>query len=980
MAGLSANAAVSVTVDVTPPVITATLNPVVNIHGWNKTDVMVNFQATDVLSGIQSVDGPVFLTTEGAGQVVTGQATDLAGNSASVSVEVRIDKTGPDIAATATPEANMNGWNQTDVTVSFSANDNLSGLDSVSPPVVLSEEGVNQAVSGTAADRAGNNTSSTAHTVNIDKTPPAITITSPEEGAIVNVSQLQTITGTVSDTLSGIAEVMCGTTPGVIADGNFTCEVLLDPGGDHVTAVATDNAGHTAQATVNLNLTRGPRVVITSPVTLTTVGASPIDVSGTVSSDAVLVFVNGIEAEIIDGGFTVTGIVLNEGMNTLAAAAYDTLNNVSTASVNITLDSTPPKIFINSPQDGAIVTSSPITVAGMINDIVRGTVNEAQGRVMVNGVVATVANRSFIVDALPLVEGANTITAVGADQTGNTATTSIEVILDVTPGKIIKIVSGNNQSAPINAALPQPFVVAVSDEDDLPVAGVTVIFEIIENNGRIANAELDLESGRMIALETDADGKAQVNLTLGSWAGSGNNKVKASAQGVQGDVTFIASATLGSAANIHVASGGQQRGAVNQLLPAPLVAIVTDEGYNPLANVPVVFTMAAGGGSFSDGEISITILTDSDGRAAANFVLGSLEGRHVHVVNADFSGNPGDTRISGVVLDNTNHPIPGVTLRVEGTTRQAVTDIQGQFLIENVPVGPVHLVADGSTSTLPGEYPTLMFELVTISGQDNTLGMPVYLLPLNTTNTQWVGGSEDVVYSLPEIPGFSLEIKAGSVTFPDGSNEGYISVTQVHPDKVPMAPPNGLQPRFIITIQPPGAVFDPPAPITLPNIDGLGPGEKTNMYSFDHDLGEFVSIGTGSVSEDRMLIVSDPGVGVIKAGWHCGSNPTPEGSAGSCDICEECGTNGMCYRIAECYEPCGNEGRCPSCYNCVDGQCELETRGDPACEELPEGCGSGCFPGWSGNEGSPCNAQNPCKPCLTCDASNTCVVEDLELC
>ncbi len=54
----------------------------------------------------------------------------------------------------------------------------------------------------------------------------------------------------------------------------------------------------------------------------------------------------------------------------------------------------------------------------------------------------------------------------------------------------------------------------------------------------------------------------------------------------------------------------------------------------------------------------------------------------------------------------------------------------------------------------------------------------------------------------------------------------------------------GQQPRFIVTIQPSGAVFNPPAAITLPNVDGLGPREVTEMYSFDHDIGSFVAIGT----------------------------------------------------------------------------------------------------------------------------------------
>ncbi len=70
----------------------------------------------------------------------------------------------------------------------------------------------------------------------------------------------------------------------------------------------------------------------------------------------------------------------------------------------------------------------------------------------------------------------------------------------------------------------------------------------------------------------------------------------------------------------------------------------------------------------------------------------------------------------------------------------------------------------------------------------------------------------------------------------------------------------------MIAIQPAGVLFDPSAPITLPNVDGLAPGEVTEIYSFDHDLGQFVSIGLGTVSDDGSVIVSDPGVGIIKSG------------------------------------------------------------------------------------------------------------------
>jgi hypothetical protein len=113
-------------------------------------------------------------------------------------------------------------------------------------------------------------------------------------------------------------------------------------------------------------------------------------------------------------------------------------------------------------------------------------------------------------------------------------------------------------------------------------------------------------------------------------------------------------------------------------------------------------------------------------------------------------------------------------------------------------------------------------------------------------------------------------------------------VTPVNGDKVPMSPGFGQQPRFVVTIQPVGTVFNPSARITLPNVDGLAPRQVTEMYSYDHDLAAFVSIGTGTVSEDGAVIGSDPGVGVLKAGWHCGGNPNTVGSAGSCPDCQRC--------------------------------------------------------------------------------------------
>ena len=80
------------------------------------------------------------------------------------------------------------------------------------------------------------------------------------------------------------------------------------------------------------------------------------------------------------------------------------------------------------------------------------------------------------------------------------------------------------------------------------------------------------------------------------------------------------------------------------------------------------------------------------------------------------------------------------------------------------------------------------------------------MVKLDTENAVYAG-LVDTVLELKAYPGFKLEIAKDSVTFPDGAKEGYISVTPVNAGTVPMAPPNGMQPQFIVTIQPTGTKF-----------------------------------------------------------------------------------------------------------------------------------------------------------------------------
>ena len=723
-------------------------------------------------------------------------------------------------------------------------------------------------------------------------------------------------------------------------------------------------------------------VIITKPATLITVGSTPLAIEGTVSDPAATLTVNGVPITNNAGAFK-ANVALVEGHNAVVARAVSG-GQEATGVISVSLDLTPPYITIESPVDGATVTTRLIAVSGLINDIVRGTVSDGQANVTVNGKAATVSNRTYLARDVELVEGANTLTVQASDQVGNTNAVQVNVIYTVPEDKHIEEVSGQNQHGQIRSALARPLSVKLLGTGATPQGDTPVVFRVIEGDGEVGVGGPD--QGQAVLVNTDAQGIASTSFKLGSRAGNGNNRVVAKAVGFQGQVEFFASADPNPGDKVSVNSGNNQRGAANQPLALPFVVAVTDDGANVVKDAQIEFKVTAGGGSFQNGLATYTTTTDSDGRASASFVLGSEAGLDAQRVTATLvgtslyagfaasalaTGDPGQTSISGVVLDNQDQPLPGVTVRVEGTNRQASTDDAGQFKITEVPVGPVHLLADGSTTSVPGEWPTLPYNLVTIAGADNPLPAPIYMVKLDKDGAVWVG-KEDRVITVPGLPGFEFTVKKDSVTFPNGDREGYVSVTPVNASKVPMAPPNGMQPQLIVTIQPTGATFDPPAPLQLPNVDGHPPGAQVDMYSFDHDLEEFVSIGLGTVSADGTVIRSNEGVGVVKAGWHCGSQPGGGGCAHSCPTCQKCDGNCNCtpddgQQPGECKKcsggsPVPDDAATPTSVTDTAGDCKKPAcKGGAATEEADDG-------------DKPTREQNQDAPCKKCE--NKSLVKD----
>jgi hypothetical protein len=667
--------------------------------------------------------------------------------------------------------------------------------------------------------------------------------------------------------------------------------------------------------------------VISSPGSLALLNSRDLTVTGTVNSPNALIQVNGVMAEVNGLSFSAR-ITLREGNNVITVVALDEHDQISSSSIQVTVDTVPPRISIDSPRDGAILSDPKATVTGIINDTVVGTVNGDQAGVVVNGIPAEVANRTFAVMDIPLVPGPNTITAVGTDRAGNAASANITVIYNTEAAARIKAVSGDGQSARIGDLLPDPLIVRATDQDGNPVPNKKIIFKVTQNDGVVIG---DGKTARSLILMSDPDGRAQVQFRLGTRAGAGNNQVSAAIVGFEGEAMFCASATPSDPGLLVPDAGNNQVGLVSQSLPKPLVTIVVDSGNNRLHNVPVTFTVKEGGGSFA-GQPSVTVNSDSDGRSIVVLTLGPSAGNDNNLIEANFPGDTGlpvvfvasgrvagdplQTSISGVVLDNSDIPVPGVLMRILGQPDAVRTDQNGFFRFAEAPIGNVRLIADGSTATRPGSWVWLQFDLVTIAGQDNDIGRPVRLLAMDMAHALHVDEAHGGILTLPQAPGYSLNIAPNSVTFPDGTHSGNVSVTIVHPDKMPDPPSFGQQPKFLVSIQPANAIFNPPAAMCIPNLDGLPPGQKTDMYSYDHDMERFISIGTGTVSEDGMSICSDHGNGVIKGGWHCGGDPQTVGTAANCGECQKCDGNDCVADPSKNGQPSLSD----KCKICQDGQ------------------------------------------------------------
>ena len=527
--------------------------------------------------------------------------------------------------------------------------------------------------------------------------------TTPTIGGTTDLPAGSVITVVVTDS-AGAAQTLTAT---VQAGGTYSVDVVtpLAEGNYSATATATDTAGNSATVSdpgsVNSD---APALTVNAPdntndTTPTVTGTtdlpagSVITVVVTDSAGAAQTLTATVQA---GGTYSVDVVTpLAEGPYTAVASAEDSAGNTTTASDPGSVDTTPPALTVNAPDNTSDTTP---TITGT-TDLPAGSevtvvVTDSAGAAQT--LTATVqAGGGYSVDvATPLADGPYTADASATDAAGNTATAN-------DPGSVNSDAPALTVNAPDNTNDTTPTITGTTD---LP-AGSTVTVVVTDSAG------------------------AQQTLTATVQAG-GTYSVDVVTPLADGTYTALASAT-DTAGNTATAS---DPGSVDTL--APVLTVIAPD--NTTDNTPTI----TGTTDLPAGSLVTVVVTDSAGAQqtltatvqagggySVDVATPLADGPYTADASAtDAAGNtatasdPGSVDTLAPVLtvnapDNTSDTTPALT----GTTdlpggsviTLVVTDNAGaqQTLVATVQPGGTYSV-DVANPLAEGPY------TVTASGQD----------------------------------------------------------------------------------------------------------------------------------------------------------------------------------------------------------------------------------------------------------------------
>jgi hypothetical protein len=329
-------------------------------------------------------------------------------------------------------------------------------------------------------DRVGNWNQS-VFSVYLDTITPILTVTSPEDGIIINQPVVFLSGRTDND-----AEVTVNGKVVPVSKGSFATEMELPEGVNDLVVRAVDLSGNFAERTLTITVdTTPPMLIIDSPAGNS---ARTVDdtffIAGRMDEEISNVFIDGDNRSTLPGEFAVQ-VPIKEGDNTFTVVVVDLAGNRNEAIVVITRDTQAPDYRIEvTVKDGTIVQSGTERFATEDTLLFHITVDEKAIFKEGNNVHTGTGTLQFEVT---LEEGRNDITVAVEDELANVAEPfQYTVTYDPTPPDII---------------ITSPQEGFVTEDAELQITGIT-------DGGEIKVWVADVPAG------VRADGSFEIIVTL----------------------------------------------------------------------------------------------------------------------------------------------------------------------------------------------------------------------------------------------------------------------------------------------------------------------------------------------------------------------------------------------------------------------------------------------------------------------------------
>ena len=281
LAGNVARQTLEIKIDTTPPVISTSTSGEEGLDGWYVSQTKTDIATHDQISGVDRIQyhqngsgwqDELSVVSDDGINTIDVRATDIAGNTSSASLEVKIDTIAPTlIPIMPSPDGLDNWFVSAPVSISMNGADAGSGLASAELSVDGSDwrsdasltDGVH-IVRFRALDHAGNSTA-TSRAVMVDTAAPTLSTSVAGTKGNLDWYVSQTTTAiSAFDEGSGVVHIEYNQNNAGWKDGT---SVLSKDGINEITLHAYDRAGNTVSDSIRIKVdTEEPASVFSSPL------------------------------------------------------------------------------------------------------------------------------------------------------------------------------------------------------------------------------------------------------------------------------------------------------------------------------------------------------------------------------------------------------------------------------------------------------------------------------------------------------------------------------------------------------------------------------------------------------------------------------------------------------------------------------------------------------------------------------------------